>query len=453
MEEQNKVELHTLGEKVGLIFNHIDKNKDGKISKFELRYVMQGLDKNTWTNQKCDQLWNTIDTNGDGEIQFTEFWAWVCGHGTRQPHPLQAALLNMAIKQEENRLAAGAKMRVSYDETRRQKEREAATNVGVEAERAAGMRISQTTFQQQYMALGFNEDVARDLFRSADDDGNGELDIDELGALAASKVATIGQIKALVIRNIAKDCQDPDSIFRLIDMFSKWDTDGDGTISSNELSQVIQALNPELTEKTVHRLIEEVDEDGTGDVDILEFVSWLVGNPKKKKQQEEQVARVMAALHRHRHQEAVQMGKRLEFEEMQQSHLTQWCARSKIPLLCKACNTNSPWLSKCASCKGFHGWLCHGCGYVSFFSECVQGCPLGDFAWTCLTGACTGKTCGCKKKQEFWRRKGFAMNPLQISWSVSKQLETFKSDTLEVIKAADDEVSPQAEAEQMPQSS
>ena len=59
-------------------------------------------------------------------------------------------------------------------------------------------------------------------------------------------------------------------------------------------------------------------------------------------------------------------------------------------------------------------WLCHQCGYVSYYDTCVNGCPWGgqhgDTGWSCLGGKCTKKGCGCKKPASFWKRKGFVMD-------------------------------------------
>mmetsp|Transcript_66962 Transcript_66962/g.132004 ORF Transcript_66962/g.132004 Transcript_66962/m.132004 type:complete len:447 (-) Transcript_66962:409-1749(-) len=432
MAQHENAQLHAIGDKVKLIFNLFDRNRDGRVSKRELTYVMQRLDRKTWTNTACDQLWNIVDVNGDGEVQFTEFWAWVCGHGaqgTESDNPLQDALLSAAVRQEEERLAANEELRATLEAKRLKEEKDAEEKAKAEAERAAGLRISRNMFEQQYLALGFNKDVVHDLYCDADDDGDGDVDVDELGVLNANRAATVGQIKGLVLRNIAGPAiKDPQDVIRLVDMFTKWDVDGNGTISSNELLQVIQILNPELTEVTVSRMIKEADRDGNEEVNIIEFVQWLCGNPKKKKEQQEQEAKVLAALHRHRHKEAMSVGRRCEFEQMQCAQLTQWCLRNNVHTMCNTFNSTSQWVSRCGSCKSRHGWLCHGCGFVSFFDECVHGCVLGDFAWTCLIGTCAGKKCGCKKKRDVWRRNGFAMDPVKISWSLDKQLDAFHGD-------------------------
>lgn len=428
MSQQEQLQVHSVGDRVNLIFSLFDDNEDGKICKAELKRVMQALDQKTWTDKACDHLWSAVDHNNDGHVQFTEFWSWICGHGVKNKqgkaagNPLQDVLLRMAIQREETRLAAKQERRREFEMARMQQAKEAEERETIEAERIAGKRINQKNFEEQYEKLGLQKDTVRDLFRSADDDGNGELDLDELGVMAANQVATVDQIKGLVCRNAENGSTDPEFISQLVDVFSKWDADGSGTISSTELAHVIRVLNPELTEKTVTRMISEADADGNGDVDIFEFFSWLSGKPKKKKAQEEQEAAVLATTHRSRCQEAFATGKGLQFEEMQRAHLAQWCEKKKIPLSCNTINKHSP---KCRTCKGHHGWFCHGCGFVMFSTDCVHGCSPDEFAWTCLFGTCCGKKCGCKKKPDVWRRTGFAMDPVRVSWSVSQQLKVF----------------------------
>jgi len=424
-QEDPPADLRTIGEKVEMMFKFFDKDNDGRIGKIELKTVMQILDKEMWTNEACNELWSAIDVDGDGYLRFTEFWSWICGHGSRPgtPNPLQDVLLNMAIQQEEKRTNESKTRRESSQMKRMQQASENEIKAKLEAERAAGLRISRTKFEKQFTDLGLHRDTVRDLFQKADEDGNGEVDAEELNAMAANRVATIGQIKGLISGSAASNNKDSQAFLQLVEVFSKWDVDGSGTISIGEFARVIHALNSELTERTVARMMKEADVDGSGHVDILEFVSWLCGRPKKKKEHEEQEAGVLATLHLSRCQEAFATGKGRQFEDMQRALLAKWCAQSGMAL---RCNTVNKLNLTCRSCNSRHAWFCHGCGFVTFSSECVHGCSVGAFAWTCIAGTCSGKKCGCKKKAEVWRRVGFAMDKERISESVDKQLQDFK---------------------------
>mmetsp|Transcript_123831 Transcript_123831/g.246367 ORF Transcript_123831/g.246367 Transcript_123831/m.246367 type:complete len:449 (-) Transcript_123831:103-1449(-) len=445
MEQQDAAHLHTVGDKVTIIYELFDQDKNGRISETELKRVMQALDQTTWTDHACDQLWSAVDRNGDGHVQFTELWSWICGHGEDESkkanNSLQELLFGIAIQQKEEHEAACTERRKSFDMMRMQQLKDAEEKAKTEAEMAVGLRMSRKMFEEQYMALGMQQDAIRDLFRSADDDGNGELDFDEMGVMAANRLATVGQIKGMVCQNAQSANKDPQRISQLVDVFSKWDADGNGTISSQELTHVIRVLNPELTEATVARMMKEADGDENGSVDILEFVTWLCGNPKKKKEQEEQDARVLATLHRSRYQEAIQMGRVFQFEEMQHAQLEQWCAKTRMT---PCCNTANKLNSTCQSCQGRHGWFCHGCGFVMFSNDCVHSCSPGEFPWTCLVGTCRGKKCGCKKKADVWRRTGFALDRVRMGWSVRKQLQVFTIGKLEDDSTAEGVKDPSA---------
>lgn len=93
------------------------------------------------------------------------------------------------------------------------------------------------------------------------------------------------------------------------------------------------------------------------------------------------------ALHRKRADEARAQGKQAEFEAMRHGFLNAWCTKMKVVATCGTLNSGPGARAICSGCSGRHAWLCHGCGYVSFFEECVQGCPIGVYGWSCIYGS------------------------------------------------------------------
>mmetsp|Transcript_102889 Transcript_102889/g.320598 ORF Transcript_102889/g.320598 Transcript_102889/m.320598 type:complete len:444 (-) Transcript_102889:24-1355(-) len=408
------VELATVGDKVNIIFKLFDKNKDGTISKTELAEVLQFLDETTWTPQAVEKLLQGSDQNGDGELQFTEFWSWVCGHGRKgESNAVQEALLNRALEKEK---AARAIEKVKWEKwqaRKAEKDRKAAEEAQKEEQRAAGKRVTRQQFVEDRIAIGLNKEVATKLFRAGDEDNDGEIDKEELEWLAAGQAASVGQIKSLF--------QEDPSMQQVIETFSRWDSDGDGSISAEELEKVIRILNPDMGEKTVSLIMKEADADRDGNVDIFEFVGWLCGgNPKKKKAKEERQAKVALALHRKRSEEARELGLQAEFEQLGHGLLPRWCKSRKVKATCGTLNSGSS--SSCTECKTRHAWLCHGCGFVSFYGDCVNGCAFGTTGWSCVAGKCA-KRCGCKKKPDFWQRRGFVGDFNNLSRNVPKMLE------------------------------
>jgi len=64
-------------EKVLEAFRQFDKNGDGLFELTEMRRVLAALDKNLWSIERIDCLFNAIDTNRDGKINIEEFVNWV----------------------------------------------------------------------------------------------------------------------------------------------------------------------------------------------------------------------------------------------------------------------------------------------------------------------------------------------------------------------------------------
>ena len=61
------------------------------------------------------------------------------------------------------------------------------------------------------------------------------------------------------------------------DTFVIFDKDGDGTIDSKELSTVLKSMgyNPSIEE--IKDMVEEVDSDGSGSIEFLEFLLLMGG--------------------------------------------------------------------------------------------------------------------------------------------------------------------------------
>eukprot|EP00930_Biecheleria_cincta_P090485 TRINITY_DN79876_c0_g1_i1.p1 TRINITY_DN79876_c0_g1~~TRINITY_DN79876_c0_g1_i1.p1 ORF type:complete len:241 (+),score=36.68 TRINITY_DN79876_c0_g1_i1:47-769(+) len=61
------------------IFRDFDKNKDGVISRSELTRVLIDLNGRAFKENALDGLFKLIDRDGNGSIQYAEFFAWLFG--------------------------------------------------------------------------------------------------------------------------------------------------------------------------------------------------------------------------------------------------------------------------------------------------------------------------------------------------------------------------------------
>jgi len=66
-----------------------------------------------------------------------------------------------------------------------------------------------------------------------------------------------------------------DQIGAFLDAFNRFDTVGDGVISSRQLGKVLRFIGQNPTEAELQDMVNEVDKDGTGSIDFPEFLSMM----------------------------------------------------------------------------------------------------------------------------------------------------------------------------------
>lgn len=59
-----------------------------------------------------------------------------------------------------------------------------------------------------------------------------------------------------------------------------FDKDGDGTITAKELGIVMRQLGLNPSEDEIHEMIQEVDEDGNGEINFTEFLTIMAHKMK-----------------------------------------------------------------------------------------------------------------------------------------------------------------------------
>ena len=91
------------------------------------------------------------------------------------------------------------------------------------------------------------------------------------------------QIKLTYIKEIVDmKMSEPDTIEELIEAMKVLDNNKDGTIPVPELRWAMSKLGDPLDDQTLDEMIKEIDSDGKGYVDILEFAK-ITFNIKEKK--------------------------------------------------------------------------------------------------------------------------------------------------------------------------
>ena len=119
---------------------------------------------------------------------------------------------------------------------------------------------------KEEIKIGYKEFFGKDLadeeidemFDRVDADGNGEIDYSEF------VVATMNE-KNLLSSN------------KLQTAFKMFDKDGGGSISTDEIKQVL-SFGQTLDESVVNQIIKQVDENGDGEISYDEFAAMMLKN-------------------------------------------------------------------------------------------------------------------------------------------------------------------------------
>ena len=80
------------------------------------------------------------------------------------------------------------------------------------------------------------------------------------------------------------------------EVFEMFDQTGDGTISNEEIGQVMQGLGENPTQEKIDELILEIDYDNDGEVDFDEFVVLMVKTLYEAEMAEEELVEVFKSF-------------------------------------------------------------------------------------------------------------------------------------------------------------
>lgn len=85
-----------------------------------------------------------------------------------------------------------------------------------------------------------------------------------------------GNVMAMALDAAGMQARHAVSKKKLKKVFRAWDTNGDGTISEDELSAVLMKIHPEFTEHDCKTMFRVSDKNRDGKVDYDEFIEWLM---------------------------------------------------------------------------------------------------------------------------------------------------------------------------------
>lgn len=101
------------------------------------------------------------------------------------------------------------------------------------------------------------DEEVEDMIKEADKDGNGTIDFAEF------------------IEMMPTQERDDNAEEEMLEAFRVFDTDGNGSITADELRQIFVNLGEKLTEDEIADMIDEADTDGDGEINYQEFVTMM----------------------------------------------------------------------------------------------------------------------------------------------------------------------------------
>lgn len=86
------------------VFKELDKDSDGRISRWEMRRLFETLDASYWTKSRVDALFASIDTNKDSRIDFAEFVDWCFNSSAQDEYAAFRKTMGKLQKTKQNAL-------------------------------------------------------------------------------------------------------------------------------------------------------------------------------------------------------------------------------------------------------------------------------------------------------------------------------------------------------------
>jgi len=100
-----------------------------------------------------------------------------------------------------------------------------------------------------------------------------------------TRIGTIVLVKSPSEKSIpSSPTSDSDAEVKAVKkVFRDWDKDGNGSISKEELKEVMREILGDMSDADLERLMDEADKDRNGTIDLEEFVEWMM-KPASKSQ-------------------------------------------------------------------------------------------------------------------------------------------------------------------------
>lgn len=267
------------GTSLDRVFGYMDADRGGTVSAIELEDALRALGCFKGASSSAvGALLSKFDTNGDGVVSLGEFVRFVNSRRKQQKTQLlecatsrtalEARVKAMLLKAEE----LGASVVDAFCEFDADGSGGLSETEFVDALKKLAMVVTDGARSRKMNAgASTSDEDARQLFRHLDTNSSGLVELDELMAFVGRDYT---DHLALKLRTLLKAVEEKGT--RVADVFAAWDSDDSGSLSRREVLAGLCALvKPNLSSADVSKLLDRVDADKSGDIDVKELYRFV----------------------------------------------------------------------------------------------------------------------------------------------------------------------------------
>ena len=262
--------LATTGITIPMLFQKFDTDGDGQIDSNELKTGLLSLNLADLPPSQVERLIETIDADGDGRIDLDELHATITGEELPENASVEEEDSDDA---EDEDIPADDQDTVEVDST--------------EEEDLSDDEVEEETFEAEEEDLE-EEDLEEEDVDSTSDDGEEEPLDEEEASYEDDESEEEGDTSVESDDAQDEESEEPESLIRRIAdamdedgispnrFFNDLDKDGSGDVDVLELTNALTTLlDDEVTSDDIEEFLSEVDDDNNRSIDMIEFISAL----------------------------------------------------------------------------------------------------------------------------------------------------------------------------------
>lgn len=227
-------------EEIVSFFEEIDDDGSGLLDRDELKKLLEKLGK-VVTEEVLSTAMQEMDRDDSGQVDLSEFLQWWRKAGAEA----RAEMTRVADRMNQ--------LREVFE--------------SMDADNSGSLDHEEITEMiAKHLGMKLKPAELEEALKQMDDDSSGEVSFSEFYAWWTKDETQATFQKAIKRMEAVKE------------VFDTLDEDSSGALSRKEVKRLADSLNAKLTHRDLDAAMREMDEDGDGEVDFMEFYSWWMAS-------------------------------------------------------------------------------------------------------------------------------------------------------------------------------